>query len=70
MTLRERAEAEAAAKRYSGPVGKNPWGTIAEEWTGKPKGGDFADELRMFARQRGTTSALKVDFTATTTKMG
>ena len=40
-------EYELTSKRYSGPVGKNPWGTIAEDWgQGRNSGKrDFADEL-------------------------
>jgi hypothetical protein len=42
-------------KKYTGPVGKNPWGTIAQDWTKLNKGGpmDFAAELELFKGLRG-----------------
>ncbi len=40
-------------KKYTGPVGKNPWGSIAKDWAGASRPRDYADELRLFARQRG-----------------
>ncbi|TRY70281.1 hypothetical protein TCAL_01249 [Tigriopus californicus] len=50
---RERVAEEERAKKYTGPVGKNPWGSIAKDWTQTPKSRDFADELQLFAQQRG-----------------
>ncbi len=40
-------------KKYTGPVGKDPWKDIAEDWTGTKKTGklDFADELAMLRNQ-------------------
>ena len=42
-------------KKYSGPVGKNPWGNISQNWTKTGKGGliDFAAELEIFKDLRG-----------------
>ena len=42
-------------KKYTGPVGKNPWGHIAQDWTKLNKGGpmDFAAELELFKGLRG-----------------
>ena len=41
------AEEHEATKKYTGPVGKNPWGNIAEDWATSGKQGekDFAEEL-------------------------
>lgn len=41
------AEEHEATKKYTGPVGKNPWGNIAEDWAtyGKQGEKDFAEEL-------------------------
>lgn len=50
---KERVAEEERAKKYNGPVGKNPWGSIAKDWTQAPKARDFADELQLFAQQRG-----------------
>ena len=39
-------EYEETSKRYSGGLGKNPWGGIAQEWSKNTAGHkDFADEL-------------------------
>ena len=42
-------------KKYNGPVGKNPWGNISQNWTKTGKGGliDFAAELEIFKDLRG-----------------
>ena len=51
-------------KKYSGPVGKNPWGPIAQDWTKLNKGPqmDFAEELELFKGLRGVdTGAGAVD---------
>ena len=49
VMLAERAAAEEqeATKKYNGPVGKNPWGTIAEDWASHGRKGekDFSEEL-------------------------
>lgn len=50
---REAFEERERGKKYNGPVGKNPWGSIAQDWAGKPKKRDFADELLLFAKERG-----------------
>ena len=49
------AEEQEATKKYNGPVGKNPWGTIAEDWAvGSKKGEkDFAEELGELANLVG-----------------
>ncbi len=31
----EQHEFQERQKKYSGPVGKNPWGGIAKDWTAK-----------------------------------
>ena len=59
MMDREQFEAQERAKKYNGPVGKNPWGTIASSWTAKPKERDFADELALFAKQRGLADPVR-----------
>ena len=46
-------EEQEKQKRYNGPVGKNPWGSIAHAWTAKPKARDFAEDLQIFAKDRG-----------------
>ena len=39
-------EYEVTSKHYSGGLGKNPWGGIAQEWSKNTAGHkDFADEL-------------------------
>lgn len=49
------AEEQEATKKYNGPVGKNPWGTIAEDWSSNCSKGekDFADELGELANLVG-----------------
>ena len=41
------------SKKYTGPVGKNPWGAIAEDWTTSKKKRDFSEDLQLFAVQTG-----------------
>ena len=53
MRDREMVELEQQSKKYTGPVGKNPWGAIAQDWTAPTKQRDFAEELQLFAMQRG-----------------
>ena len=50
LVEKERQEKWELDKKYTGPVGKNPWGAIAEDWTGKNRGAqlDYATELEMF----------------------
>jgi hypothetical protein len=52
---REFQEEYERRKKYTGPVGKNPWGTIAQDWTKLNKGQqmDFAAELELFKGLRG-----------------
>lgn len=46
----EIAEEREKSKKYTGPVGSNPWGAIAEDWAGTKKfQNDFADDLRILA---------------------
>merc|ERR1719249_650759 len=49
VMLAEKAAAEEheATKKYNGPVGKNPWGIIAEDWATHGQKGekDFSEEL-------------------------
>ena len=49
------AEEHEATKKYNGPVGKNPWGTIAEDWAGcgRKDEKDFAEELGELANLVG-----------------
>ena len=49
-------EDQERQKKWSGPVGKNPWGSIAQDWSSGPKTRDFADELALFASQRGIST--------------
>ena len=55
--LAEKAAVEEheATKKYSGPVGKNPWGTIAEDWASHGRKGekDFSEELGELANLVG-----------------
>ena len=51
MRDRELHEEAEASKKYSGPVGKNPWGAIAEDWTTSKKKRDFSEDLQLFALQ-------------------
>ena len=55
--LAEKAAVEEheATKKYSGPVGKNPWGTIAEDWATHGRKGekDFSEELGELANLVG-----------------
>ena len=53
MRDRELHEEAEKSKKYSGPVGKNPWGAIAEDWTTSKKKRDFAEDLQLFALQTG-----------------
>ena len=57
VMLAERAAAEEqeATKKYNGPVGKNPWGTIAEDWASHGRKGekDFSEELGELANLVG-----------------
>ena len=57
VLLAEKAAAEEheATKKYNGPVGKNPWGNIAQDWTSYGRKGerDFADELSELANLVG-----------------
>ncbi len=56
---REMHAERESQKKYSGPVGKNPWGSIAKDWSASSRPKDFADELAMFARQRGISIAAR-----------
>ena len=49
------AEEQEATKKYNGPVGKNPWGTIAEDWASHGRKGekDFSEELGELANLVG-----------------
>ena len=49
------AEEQEATKKYNGPVGKNPWGTIAEDWATHGQKGekDFSEELGELANLVG-----------------
>ena len=53
MRDRELHEEAEKSKKYNGPVGKNPWGAIAEDWTTSKKKRDFAEDLQLFALQTG-----------------
>lgn len=57
VMLAEKAAAEEheATKKYNGPVGKNPWGTIAEDWATHGQKGekDFSEELGELANLVG-----------------
>jgi len=57
VMLAEKAAVEEheATKKYSGPVGKNPWGTIAEDWASHGRKGekDFSEELGELANLVG-----------------
>ena len=52
---REFQEEYERRKKYTGPVGKNPWGNIAQDWTKQNKGQqmDYASELELFKGLRG-----------------
>ena len=49
------AEEQEATKKYNGPVGKNPWGNIAQDWASNCSRGekDFAEELGELANLVG-----------------
>ena len=45
-------EEHERSKKYTGPVGSNPWGQIAQDWTGtKKSSNDFEDDLKVLAAQ-------------------
>ncbi len=48
MVLSDRAahEEREREKKYTGPVGKNPWGGIAKDWGQGNRNRDYADELK------------------------
>ena len=58
------AEAQEKEKKYNGPVGRDPWSRLAEDWSTGPKKNDYADELLMFKqrriRERGSFETTKV----------
>ncbi len=43
---REQHEVREREKKYTGPVGKNPWGGIAKNWAGSGRPTDYAEELK------------------------
>jgi hypothetical protein len=46
------AEEHERSKKYTGPVGSNPWGAIANDWSGaKRSQNDFAEDLQLLASQ-------------------
>ena len=55
LAERAAAEEQEATKKYNGPVGKNPWGTIAEDWATHGRKGekDFSEELGELANLVG-----------------
>merc|ERR1712029_113183 len=65
-------EQEVTTKRYSGGLGKNPWGAVAQDWH-RTSQRDFADELGELAsalQGKGSRSAGRERVTVSSSRIG